>query len=117
MAQALDEILISLPAERRVRIAARTAELAETVESLRALRRAAGLTQAEIAAALGQSQAAVSKLEAASDMLISTLRRYLAGMGYELELVLKAPNGRELRLEALTDMLDDGTDPRADTTS
>ncbi len=43
MAQALGEILISLPAERRTRIAARTAELAETVESLRALRRVTGL--------------------------------------------------------------------------
>ncbi len=112
-----EEILDALPAERRARIAARTAELAETVESLRALRRAAGLTQAEIATALGQSQAAVSKLEAASDMLISTLRRYLAGMGYELKLVLKAPDGRELRLEALTDLLETEKTPHTDRTS
>ncbi len=117
MVRRLEEILDALPKKRRARIAARTAELAETVESLRALRRATGLTQAEIAAALGQSQAAVSKLEAASDMLISTLRRYLAGVGYELELVLKAPDGRELRLEALTDLLEAENEPHADTIS
>jgi transcriptional regulator with XRE-family HTH domain len=45
------------------------------------LRRAAGLTQIELAARLGVGQAQISKLERQDDMLISTLASYLKALG------------------------------------
>lgn len=51
------------------------------------LRKALGLSQNDIANALDVSQAAVSQLERSGDLRVSTLRRYLAGLGAELHLV------------------------------
>lgn len=56
---------------------------------LAAIRRAAGLTQAELAANLGVGQAAVSKIERQSDMLISTLASYLTALGVDASLVVE----------------------------
>ncbi len=56
---------------------------------LAALRRAAGLTQTELAVALGVGQAQVSKTERQKDMLISTLASYLAAVGVEAKLVVQ----------------------------
>ncbi len=50
-------------------------------EYLRQKRHEAGLTQAEVAAALGVGQPAVAKLEARSDILLSTLQAYLKAVG------------------------------------
>lgn len=56
----------------------------QTALSLAALRRRAGKTQAEVAAALGIRQSDVSKLERRDDVRLSTLRNYLAALGGEL---------------------------------
>ena len=56
---------------------------------LAAMRRAAGLTQTELAVALGVGQAQVSKIERQDDMLISTLASYLAALGVEAKLVVE----------------------------
>jgi transcriptional regulator with XRE-family HTH domain len=53
--------------------------------SLAELRRHAGKTQGDVARALGISQSDVSKLERRDDVRLSTLRRYLAALGAELE--------------------------------
>lgn len=55
---------------------------------LAAIRRAAGLTQTELAAKLGVGQAAVSKIERQSDMLISTLASYLTALGVDAQIVV-----------------------------
>jgi transcriptional regulator with XRE-family HTH domain len=55
---------------------------------LAAIRRAAGLTQVELAANLGLGQAQVSKVERQDDMLISTLASYLAALGATAEIVV-----------------------------
>lgn len=55
--------------------------------SLASLRRGRGFTQERVAAALGISQSDVSKIERQRDMRISTLRRYLAALGAELDVV------------------------------
>lgn len=65
------------------------------------LRQARNYTQAELAAALGTSQASVSKLERRSDMYLSTLRRLVEAMGGELEITARFPDG-EIRLGQLT---------------
>jgi transcriptional regulator with XRE-family HTH domain len=56
-------------------------------ELLRAARRAAGLTQAELARALGSTQAAVARLErTGANPTIETLERALQATGHRLEL-------------------------------
>jgi DNA-binding XRE family transcriptional regulator len=47
---------------------------------LAALRRAADLTQTELARSLGVSQAAIAKTEQRHDLLLSTLNTYLAAL-------------------------------------
>ncbi|MFV1962845.1 MAG: helix-turn-helix domain-containing protein [Acidimicrobiia bacterium] len=51
------------------------------------LRRHLDMSQVDLAAELGISQSAVSQLEHAGDLKVSTLRNYLARMGARLELV------------------------------
>ena len=88
MAKKLDRLLADLPTKRRTAIEARAAELA----TLKDLRQAIEQTQQELAATLGVGQDTISRLEKRSDMLISTLRRYVEAMGGKLELVARFPN-------------------------
>jgi DNA-binding XRE family transcriptional regulator len=55
--------------------------------SLRELRRIAGKTQNEIAEETGLTQGAISHLEREDDHKLSTLRKYVAALGAELEVV------------------------------
>jgi transcriptional regulator with XRE-family HTH domain len=68
-------------------MAARRRELAaELVDR----RRAAGLSQTEVAARMGTSQSAVARLESGeADVRLSTLDRYVAALGQELEFRLR----------------------------
>ena len=56
---------------------------------LSAIRRAAGLTQIELAANLGVGQAQISKVERQDDMLISTLASYLQALGVEAQILVE----------------------------
>ena len=56
---------------------------------LAAIRRAAGLTQIQLAAKLGVGQAQVSKIERQSDMLVGTLASYLTALGVDAQIVLE----------------------------
>lgn len=62
---------------------------AATLEEIRLyeLRHAEAVSQAELAGRLDITQSAVSKLEHADDVRVSTLRQYLDGLGARLELV------------------------------
>jgi|CZKU01.1.fsa_nt_gi transcriptional regulator with XRE-family HTH domain len=67
--------------------------------SLRTLREAAGKTQAQVSRASGLAQPEISKLEAASsldDRMVATVRRYLAALGDELELVSVSGHGHRI---------------------
>jgi DNA-binding XRE family transcriptional regulator len=88
MAKKLDHLLERLPAKRRAAIEARAGELA----TLKDLRQAVAQTQQDLAIALGVGQDTISRLEKRSDMLLSTLRRYVEAMGGKLELVAQFPN-------------------------
>lgn len=70
-------------ADRRL-VAAR----AETLEEMRLyeLRHAEAISQVELAGRLNVTQGAISKLEHAEDVRVSTLRQYLEGLGAQLEL-------------------------------
>lgn len=90
MPVSLEKVMDSLPARRRARIEARTAELI----TLETIRRSAAMTQSELAKQLGVGQDAVSRLERQPDMLVSTLRRYVESAGGKLELVVHLPGRR-----------------------
>jgi len=57
------------------------------------IRRAVGLTQEQVAASLGIKQPSLSRLESQDDMQISTLRRLIAALGGELEIIAHLPGG------------------------
>lgn len=110
MARKLDDILAKLPQQRQDRIEARAMELA----TLKDLRLAAEKTQVELAATLGLRQDAISRLEKRSDMLLSTLRHYVEGMGGTLELVAKFPNRPPAVIDHFANNLEAGcTEPAA----
>lgn len=106
MAKTLNEILAALPKSRRDRIDARYRELRKEVESLSALRKAAGKAQVDIAASLNISQPSVSKIEKQADMYLSTLRNYVEAVGGNLELVVRFPEQPPLTLSGLGDVLE-----------
>jgi predicted transcriptional regulator len=60
---------------------------------LQELRQALDLTQKEVAQTLKIEQAAVSKMEKQTDMYLSTLRRLIAAMGGQLDIVARFPEG------------------------
>lgn len=62
--------------------------------SLAQLRQRAGKTQGDVARVLGISQSDVSKLERRDDVRVSTLRRYVAALGAELEVRVRLPGVR-----------------------
>lgn len=98
MAKKLDDVMAALPAKRRAKIEKRAQELA----TLKDLRQAVERTQEDLAAALGVGQDTISRLEQRSDMLLSTLRRYVEGMGGKLELVAQFPNRPPVVIDHLT---------------
>ena len=64
---------------------------------LRALREAAELTQDELAKRIEITQSQLSKLERQDDHRLSTLKRYVAALGGELE-VVAVVQGKRVRL-------------------
>jgi hypothetical protein len=61
------------------------------------LRRLRGLTQAEMASRLGMSQSDLSKLERRTDWKLSTLRAFVAGLGWRLHLLVLDEEGTAVR--------------------
>ena len=88
MAKKLEQLMADLPVKRRAAIEARAGNLA----TLKDLRQAAQQTQQDLAAAFGVGQDTISRREKRSDMLLSTMRRYVEAMGGTLELVAQFPN-------------------------
>ena len=98
MAKNLDQLLAGLPAKRRAAIEVR----ADNLATLKDLRQAVEQTQQDLAIALGVGQDTISRLEKRSDMLLSTLRRYVEAMGGTLELVAQFPNRPPVVIDHLT---------------
>lgn len=97
----LQDKIAGLPASRRARVAARTSELIAEENALRQLREAHKKTQAKVAKELGIGQDSVSRLERRSDMLISTLRDYVAAIGGKMRLLVEFEDQAPIELENL----------------
>jgi transcriptional regulator with XRE-family HTH domain len=105
MGSTLNKVIETRPKARQDRIAARYRVLKDEVESLQALRKAAGKAQNEIASTLRISQPSVSKIEKQTDMYLSTLRNYVEAVGGDLELVVRFPRQEPLHLRGLGEVL------------
>lgn len=107
----LQEIWDDLPTERKARIEARTRDLVAEYLTLQELRRAAGLTQAEVSQELGMPQSNVSRLEKGADMLLSTLRQYVEALGGKLKLTVELPDKPPIQINLLSDLVDQQSIP------
>jgi DNA-binding XRE family transcriptional regulator len=92
MARNVNDIIKSLPANRRRKIEKRASQLIAEEMTLQELRRARELTQVRMAKNLGVAQKQISEIEKRTDMRISTLRRSIEAMGGKLSLVAEFPD-------------------------
>jgi transcriptional regulator with XRE-family HTH domain len=104
MITTLKNRLKRLPATRRKKINKRAKELIAQEMTLRDLRKALELTQADISSRLHMNQEAISRLERRSDLLLSTLVSYIKAMGGELSLTAKFPNRPPIKLSGFEDI-------------
>ncbi|MBD2309850.1 XRE family transcriptional regulator [Chroococcidiopsis sp. FACHB-1243] len=106
MATTLKEKLSRLPKERRQKVKQRSAELVAEEMSRQQLREALKLTQEQMAEILQIDQANVSRLEKRTDLMLSTLRKYITAMGGELRLVIEFPDRPPITLVGISDIID-----------
>ena len=86
------DLVAKMPPARQARAKVRTNNmLAEML--LAEARQFSGMTQKELATALGITQPSLSKMEGQSDIQISTLNRLVRSLGGQLELIAHLPNG------------------------
>jgi predicted XRE-type DNA-binding protein len=105
MGRNLEDVVATLPEDRRKRVETRFQQLKQQVETLGELRRAAGKAQAEIASVLKIKQPSVSKIEKQADMYLSTLKNYVEAIGGELDLVVRFPSRPPVHIERLGDVV------------
>jgi DNA-binding XRE family transcriptional regulator len=73
-------------------------------DSLAEVRNALVMTQDEVARVLNVKQNAVAQLEKRSDLLLSTLRKYVEAMGGELAVSVKTGQGTVIVLDSLSSL-------------
>jgi len=104
MAKSLSDKLNALPKNRQSSIAARANELIAEELTLRDLRLALEKTQQELGVALHMKQDGISRLENRSDMLLSTLNKYINAMGGTLKLVADFPGRPSVVIHGVSDI-------------
>lgn len=86
------ELASKMSPDRQARANAKTKTmLAEMF--LAEARQFSGMTQKEVATALGITQPSLSKIESQTDIQVSTLSRLVKSLGGKLELIAHLPNG------------------------
>jgi predicted XRE-type DNA-binding protein len=90
--------LLDVKPRAKARYDAVLGEINARQATLRKLREARALTQSTVAELLEMDQSEVSRLEYRSDMLLSTLKRFVQATGGELHLVVRYPDGAPVEL-------------------
>ena len=104
MARSTAEILADLPPARRAKIKANARAMIAEIEGLQAIRKLAGKTQDQIAAALGKKQPSIQKMEKQADYYVSTLRRFVEAAGGEVEIRVTLPGQAPVVLREFADL-------------
>jgi DNA-binding XRE family transcriptional regulator len=100
----LQEKLNGLPAARRKKIDQRTAQLVSEEMTMRELRKARNVTQAELAKTLNIKQEQVSRIEKRTDLHIATLRRQIEALGGDLTILATFPNSAPIKIMGLGEL-------------
>ena len=103
MGKSLNDKMNELPAARRERILTEADRLHAEYLTLQELRKAKKLTQVQLAEVLNIRQATIAQMEKRSDLMLSTLRSYVEGMGGKLSLMVEFPDRARVSLEGLGD--------------
>ena len=99
MGRTRKEMLDALPVAERTAVGRRGKELIAEELSLRDLRKALNLTQADMARRMKKGQDRVSRTEQRDDLLLSTLQNYVKSLGGELELVCRFKDRAAVRVK------------------
>ncbi len=90
--------LLETKPRARARYDAVLAEINQRQATLRRLREARAFTQSAIAELLDMDQSEVSRLERRTDMLLSTLKRFIEATGGQMHIVVSYPDGGPVEL-------------------
>jgi DNA-binding XRE family transcriptional regulator len=102
MTVSLKSMMDKLTPDRRLAVQRHTAELVAQEMALKKLREAFALTQENVAKSMSVGQETVSRIEGQQkDLRLSTLRKYIAALGGDLELVARFPD-KSVKLLDLT---------------
>jgi transcriptional regulator with XRE-family HTH domain len=104
MGRTLKEKLEQLSPERRKKIEEEFNFLIAEEMTRQQLRLALKLTQEQMAELLQIDQGNVSRLEQRTDLMLSTLRKYIAAMKGELRLVVEFPDRPSITLVGISDI-------------
>jgi len=92
------KVLLETKPRAKARYDTVLAEINSRQATLRRLREARALTQSTLAELLDMDQSEVSRLERRSDMLLSTLKRFVTATGGEMHIVVSYPDGGPVEL-------------------
>lgn len=104
MGRTLKEKLEQLSPERRKKIEEESNFLIFEEMTRQQLRLALKLTQEQMAELLEIDQGNISRLEQRTDLMLSTLRKYIAAMGGDLRLVVEFPNRPPITLVGISEI-------------
>lgn len=104
MARSLKDKINALSINRQNSIQERANELISEEMTLRDLRLALKKTQEDLGNVLHMKQDGISRLEKRSDMLISTLNKYISAMGGTLKLTAEFPNRPSVEIHGIADI-------------
>lgn len=104
MIKSFNERVNSLPEDRQLTIQNRANQLIAEEMTLRDLRLALQKTQQDLSQSLHIKQDGISRLEKRSDMLFSTLSKYIASMGGSLKITAEFPNRPSVIIHGLGDI-------------
>lgn len=104
MSRSLNDKLNSLSPERKKSIEERSTQLITEEMTLRDLRLALEKTQVDLGEILHMKQEGISRLEKRSDMLISTLSKYISAMGGSLKLMAEFPNRAPVEIHGIAEI-------------
>lgn len=106
MGRSFTEVIGALPQEEQDAIQTQSEQLITEYMALQEIRKAMNLTQKEVAEKLHIAQDGVSRLEKRSDLMISTLRKYIEAMGGQLNIVAQLPNRPPVYISEFSKTLD-----------